>query len=72
MSFVLRNTPPQSMDLRHRHLCAELGSLSECLGVVGRLVSGRLSWAWIFWQNVPLALGMVLCSRFGVRPDPVR
>jgi DHA2 family multidrug resistance protein len=31
----------------------------------------NLSWRWIFWQQVPLALGMATCLYFGARPDPV-
>jgi hypothetical protein len=31
----------------------------------------HLSWHWIFWQQVPLAVGMALCLKFGTRPDRV-
>jgi DHA2 family multidrug resistance protein len=30
----------------------------------------HLSWHWIFWQNVPLALGMAFCMHFGVKRLP--
>jgi MFS transporter, DHA2 family, multidrug resistance protein len=30
------------------------------------------SWRWIFWQNVPLAIGMAACLHFGVRTEPRR
>jgi MFS transporter, DHA2 family, multidrug resistance protein len=29
------------------------------------------SWCWIFWQNVPLALGMAACLYFGIQPASV-
>ena len=30
----------------------------------------HLSWHWIFWQNVPLALGMAACLMWGVKHQP--
>ena len=32
--------------------------------------SENLSWRWIFWQNVPLAIGMVLCLVYGIARTP--
>jgi DHA2 family multidrug resistance protein len=31
----------------------------------------HLSWAWIFWQNVPMAVCMALCVHFGLPRVPV-
>jgi len=71
LSFVLRNTPPKvwAYGIALYALNLEV-SLNISASLEGWYLE-HLSWAFIFWQNVPLAVGMVLCLRFGVRPDPV-
>jgi DHA2 family multidrug resistance protein len=71
LSFVLRNMPPRvwAYGIAIYALNLEV-SLNVSASLEGWYLE-HLSWAWIFWQDVPLALGMVLCLRFGVRPDPV-
>jgi DHA2 family multidrug resistance protein len=70
LSFILRNTPPKvwAWGVALYALNLEL-SLNISASLEGWYVD-HLSWAWVFWQNVPLALGMALCLRFGVAPDP--
>jgi DHA2 family multidrug resistance protein len=71
LSFVLRNTPPKAWAYGIAIYALNLEvSLNVSASLEGWYLE-HLSWAWIFWQNVPLAVGMVLCLRFGVRPDPV-
>ncbi len=77
LSFIMRNTPPKywAYGIVIYALNLEL-SLNISASLEGWYVD-HLSWAWIFWQNVPLALGMVLCLRLGVarypvNPDPPR
>jgi DHA2 family multidrug resistance protein len=71
LSFVLRNTPPKAWAYGIAIYALNLEvSLNVSASLEGWYLE-HLSWAWIFWQNVPLAIGMVLCLRFGVRPDPV-
>jgi MFS transporter, DHA2 family, multidrug resistance protein len=71
LSFVLRNTPPKAWAYGVAIYALNLEvSLNVSASLEGWYLE-HLSWAWIFWQNVPLALGMALCLRFGVRPDPV-
>jgi DHA2 family multidrug resistance protein len=68
---VLRNTPPKAWAYGIAIYALNLEvSLNVSASLEGWYLE-HLSWAWIFWQNVPLAVGMVLCLRFGVRPDPV-
>jgi DHA2 family multidrug resistance protein len=71
LSFVLRNTPPKvwAYGVAIYALNLEV-SLNISASLEGWYLE-HLSWAWIYWQNVPLAIGMALCLRFGVRPDPV-
>jgi DHA2 family multidrug resistance protein len=71
LSFVLRNTPPKvwAYGVALYALNLEV-SLNVSASLEGWYLE-HLSWAWIFWQNIPLAVGMALCLRFGVRPDPV-
>jgi DHA2 family multidrug resistance protein len=71
LSFVLRNTPPRvwAYGVAIYALNLEV-SLNISASLEGWYVD-YASWKWIFWQNVPFALGMVACLRFGVRPEAV-
>ncbi len=70
LSFILKNTPPWAWawGIAVYALNLEL-SLNISASLEGWYVD-HLSWAWIFWQNVPLAAAMALFLRFGVAPDP--
>jgi DHA2 family multidrug resistance protein len=70
LSFILRTFPPRlwAYGIALYALNLEL-SLNISASLEGWYVD-HLSWRWIFWQNVPLALGMAACFRFGTRPDP--
>jgi DHA2 family multidrug resistance protein len=70
LGFLLRNLPPKywAYGVAMYALNLEL-SLNISASLEGFYVE-HLSWAWIFWQNVPLAAGMVLCLHYGVPRDP--
>ncbi len=70
LSFVLLNTPPKywAFGIAVYALNLEL-SLNISASLEGWYVE-HLSWRWIFWQNVPLALIMSLCLRFGIHAKP--
>jgi MFS transporter, DHA2 family, multidrug resistance protein len=71
LGFVLRNMPPKAWAYGIALYALNLEvSLNVSASLEGWYVE-HLSWTWIFWQNVPLALGMALCLRFGVPPEPV-
>jgi DHA2 family multidrug resistance protein len=75
LSFILRSLPPKywAYGVALYALNLEL-SLNISASLEGWYVD-NLSWQWIFWQNVPLAVGMALCLYFGVArtpPDPNR
>jgi MFS transporter, DHA2 family, multidrug resistance protein len=74
LSFLLRALPPRfwAWGIAIYALNLEL-SLNISASLEGWYVE-HLTWAWIFWQNVPLALGMALCLRFGLanEPQPVK
>jgi DHA2 family multidrug resistance protein len=71
LGFVLRNTPPKfwAYGIALYALNLEV-SLNVSASLEGWYVD-HLSWRWIFWQQVPLALGMALCLYLGVKRDPV-
>jgi DHA2 family multidrug resistance protein len=70
LSFLLRNLPPRywAYGVALYALNLEL-SLNISASLEG-FYTEHLSWAWIFWQNIPLAVIMALCLHFGVRRDP--
>jgi len=70
LSFILRNMPLRlwAYGVACYALNLEL-SLNISASLEGWYVD-HLSWHWIFWQNVPLALGMAACLYFGVKRLP--
>ncbi len=70
LGFVLRSMPLKywayGVALYALHL--EL-SLNISASLEGFYVD-HFTWHWIFWQNVPLALGMAACLHWGVKPQP--
>lgn len=70
LSYILRNMPLRlwAYGIVLYALNLEL-SLNISASLEGWYVD-HLSWHWIFWQNVPLALGMACCLHFGVRYQP--
>jgi DHA2 family multidrug resistance protein len=71
LSFILLNTPPRywAFGIAIYALNLEL-SLNISASLEGWYVE-HLSWRWIFWQNVPLALLMSLCLRRGMAVKPI-
>ena len=70
LSFILRSVPPKywAYGVAIYALNLEL-SLNISASMEGWYVD-NLSWRWIFWQNVPLAVGMALCLHYGVARTP--
>jgi MFS transporter, DHA2 family, multidrug resistance protein len=70
LSFILRSVPPKywAYGVAIYALNLEL-SLNISASLEGWYVD-NLSWRWIFWQNVPLAVGMALCLHYGVARTP--
>ena len=72
LGFILTTTPPKywafGIALYALHL--EL-SLNISASLEGWYVD-HLSWRWIFWQNVPLALLMSVCLRYGIAVKPIK
>jgi DHA2 family multidrug resistance protein len=70
LSFVLRAMPPKywAYGIAIYALNLEL-SLNISASLEG-WYSENASWRWIFWQNVPLAIGMALCLRYGIARTP--
>jgi DHA2 family multidrug resistance protein len=71
LSFILLNTPPKywAFGIAVYALNLEL-SLNISASLEGWYLEHH-SWRWIYWQNVPLALAMVLCLRSGIAIKPI-
>jgi DHA2 family multidrug resistance protein len=71
LGFILVNTPPKywAFGIALYALNLEF-SLNISASLEGWYVE-HLSWRFIFWQNVPLALIMTLCLRQGMKLTPI-
>lgn len=71
ISFVLRNLPPRywAFGIAAYALNLEL-SLNISATLEGWYVE-TLSWHWIFWQSVPMALLMALFVHLGIPKEPI-
>jgi len=71
LSFLLLNTPP-----RFWVFCVALYALNLELSLnISASLEGwyveHHTWRWIFWQNVPLALIMTSCLKWGITQSPI-
>ena len=71
LSFILLNMPPKywPFGIALYALNLEL-SLNISASLEGWYVD-HLSWAWIYWQNVPLAFAMSVCLSRGIAVKPI-
>jgi DHA2 family multidrug resistance protein len=71
LGFILRNMPPRvwAYGIALYALNLEV-SLNISASLEGWYIE-HLSWRWIFWQNVPLAIGMWYCLKVGTAPEPI-
>ena len=69
LTFVLRNMPPKYWTYGIALYAMNLEvSLNVSASIEG-WYTDNLSWHWIYWQNVPLAIGMAICMALGTKPD---
>lgn len=66
ISFVLRNTPPRLWAFGIAAYALNLELSLNISATLEGFYSEHLSWHWIFWQSVPLALLMAWCVRRGI------
>jgi MFS transporter, DHA2 family, multidrug resistance protein len=70
LSFVLRNMPPRFWAYGVAIYALNLEVSLNISASLEGWYTDHLSWRWIFWQNIPFAVGMVACLFFGIRPEP--
>jgi DHA2 family multidrug resistance protein len=69
LSFVLKNTPPKAWAYGIAIYALNLEVSLNISASLEGWYTDHLSWQWIFWQNIPFAVGMVACLFWGIRPE---
>lgn len=63
---VLRSLPPRYWPIGIVLYAMNIEASSNISASLEGFYVDNLSWAWVFWQNVPMAIGMGLCVHFGL------
>jgi MFS transporter, DHA2 family, multidrug resistance protein len=71
LGFILRNMPPKVWAYGVALYALNLEISLNISASLEDWYIQHLTWRWIFWQNVPLAVGMWYCFKVGTRPEPV-
>jgi len=71
ISFLLRSLPPRYWAIGIAAYALNLEASLNISASVEGFYADHASWAWIFWQNVPLAIGMAVCVQLGIPRQPV-
>lgn len=72
IGVVVRNLPKHLWPLG---ISVYAMNLELSLNIAATLEGWHLDhwgWQWIFWQNLPLVLGLVLCIYFGIPREPIK
>ena len=72
LSFILTRLPPRLWTYGVALYALHIDLTTHISASLEGWYIDHASWRWIFWQNVPLAIGMAACLHFGVRTEPRR
>jgi MFS transporter, DHA2 family, multidrug resistance protein len=70
VGFILRAMPPRLWPYGIAIYALNLEFSLNISASIEGFYADHLSWKWIFWQSVPIALAMAACLHFGARPEP--
>jgi DHA2 family multidrug resistance protein len=71
ITFIVRNLPPKYWAIGIAMYALNIEASLNVSASVEGFYADHASWAWIFWQSVPLAVAMAFCVHIGIPDQPV-